>query len=918
MNRIGTLCTLLMLSSLAVGQSVWTPIGPAPIQDNVVLTNTPNATESGLVSDIAIDPSGNVDSVIYIAAGSGGVWKTQDGGQSWSPLTDFMPSLSIGAVALDFSNPQTVYAGTCVGAVTFVCPNGLGVGIYRSDNGGATWNVLNPNRIFTGISIKRIISPASGMILVATSQGLYKSRDYGQNFGNNSPSYNNGKPIAITLPSGSLSNGFISDLKSDTAIPGTIYAAVSGQGIFKSTDYGSSFPPLGEILASNRLPSTITSIGFVAFAQSTQPDNKTLYATVGVLAGQPLGPACSQLSQAQINNAPALAMFKSVDSGATWTRVQLGPEIVISLQQGYYDQTIGVDPQSAKLVYIGLRALFLSTDGGATGFRDLNQSQGFGCPNPTNQDNRIDIVGATGAQKAHSDQHAIAFSPRTHFAGFPTRVFTGNDGGFASTAFQGSVPGAKWQLLNNQLATALVYGLDVGRGSALNNSYSYAGLQDNGVIVKTPSQNGSNNWQVRTFNDANGSLNCCSVAVDPLQPLHAIAILDGCFSSTTNALNWVATSPCNSPKFPNGTNPLDIVTFDPNGGIAYSSAGPQLFQSKDSGNTFALMASFSRNITRISQVNSNTIWLGFYDGTLAVTNNALAGAGAVWTPHTVSGAPLNQPVSGIAIDPTSEATLVVVYPGFSQSADPPLHVFLSPDNGRTWNNISGTPNGGDNNLPDLPLNTVIIVPSTTPHTVVVGGDGGVMQSGDLGQTWQILGTQLPSVTVNALSLDASVTPPLLRAGTYGRSVFELSGPFPPQGCFVWILTCGHQATLLCDPLPDSETLVLEAHAPQDPPGQWTPAGFKSGSAQYPATIVYDGVIDPTDDEFQACSVFPPTVQSCSGSLPPLGCRTCVDVPHSAPDLTGCPGGPPKPPPPPPWRCVREGCQPKAGGGCLCQ
>ena len=547
-------------------------------------------------------------------------------------------------------------------------------------------------------------------------------------------------------------------------------------GVFKSIDFGSTFPASGEMLTSADLLPGVTSFSEVKFAQSTQPNNQTFYVTIAVTDGQPLGPPyCSTLPHSYV---PALAMFKSTNGGATWpTRIKVGADVTTSLQCCGYDQTIGVDPQDAKRVYIGLRGLFESSDGGESGFYDSSN----GCHAASNPNNRIDI------NKAHADQHAITFS--RHFTGPPpTRVFTGNDGGIASTAAQGSItPGSEFQLLNNGLATVLFYGMDIGRGSRAHDSYIYGAAQDNGISAKTPSQSGTNDWEFTCCGDGNG------VTVDHTNPLHAIGINDGCFSSTTSALNWSSpgATACNN-VFPAQTQALASVYFDPNGGTAYAYSGPQLFQSKGNGNTFLLMHTFPQNVTAMNQVKiePNTIWVGLYDGTVQVTQNAQQGAQSTWTARTIPGAPVGQAVTGIAIDPVSTNTVVVVYPGangydcpaFNRNCKRTKHVFLTSDGGPTWHNRSGTDRGSVyNDLPDLSLHAVVIVPYTSPHTIVVGSDAGVMQSADLGETWQVLGTGLPTVEVTALAFDPEVNPPVLRAATFGRSVFELPFyPDPPQ------------------------------------------------------------------------------------------------------------------------------------------
>src|SRR5271170_6938492 len=205
------LSLVAFLAIASVGQAqTWNQIGPAPI-DGSRYSTLPNATLSGTVTDIAIDPSGSVDSTIYVATAAGGVWKTTDGGSSWSSTSDSTPILFMGSVSLDPSNPSVVYAG--VGG-PWCCVSGGG--IYRSIDAADHWTLLNPNGIFTGVVINRIVLPASGTLVVATSNGLYKSIDGGSSFGNNAPNFDNGKSISITTPSGVISNGNISDLKIDT------------------------------------------------------------------------------------------------------------------------------------------------------------------------------------------------------------------------------------------------------------------------------------------------------------------------------------------------------------------------------------------------------------------------------------------------------------------------------------------------------------------------------------------------------------------------------------------------------------------------------------------------------------------------------------------------------------------------------
>ena len=174
---------------------IWRSIGPAPlyIESQVMWANPDGTTipdaafqgagpDSGEVTDIAIDPRGTADKNLYIATNDGGIWKTADDGSTWIPTMDSMPSLSMGAVAVDPANPQIVYAGTgnpFDGGGAFT----KGVGILRSIDGGQSWGIVDGgilDTIFAGMLINRIIVPAPGILLVATGNGLFRSVDGGQ------------------------------------------------------------------------------------------------------------------------------------------------------------------------------------------------------------------------------------------------------------------------------------------------------------------------------------------------------------------------------------------------------------------------------------------------------------------------------------------------------------------------------------------------------------------------------------------------------------------------------------------------------------------------------------------------------------------------------------------------------------------
>jgi hypothetical protein len=345
---------------------------------------------------------------------------------------------------------------------------------------------------------------------------------------------------------------------------------------------------------------------------------------------------------------------------------------------------------------------------------------------------------------------------------------------------------------------------------------------------------------------------------------------------------WIRCPSSCTGGFPANTPPLGFLRFDPNGGIAYATAATELFQSKGNGSTFSLIHTFPKNITAFAMVkgDKNTIWIGLNDGTVQKTHNALKGSSASWQPIAVTGAPAGQVVSGIAIDPSITQTVVVVYPGFSSSADPPQHVYMTITDGGAWKNISGTAGGGDNNLPDLPLYAVVIIGSTAPHTIVVGSDAGVLQTADLGNSWQVLGTGFPNVQVKALALDAGANPPLLRAATFGRSVFELQGscplcPAPPicQGS----TACSGIVSISCAGPDVGVTFDDCFHNTTAPPGSCV-AGYTGAT-----TVTAGGTA-----AWLASTTTPNLVEACTTTS---AGQTCTQI--ALPVPTSCPTPPPK-------------------------
>ena len=637
--------------SSAITGAQWVQYGPEPLRIDAEQNFQGTGPDAGMITELAIDPRGTTDQVVYQSNNDGGIWKTTDSGAHWTPMTDFMPSNSMGAVTLDAGNPSIVYAGT-----GNLFNNGFfnPTGVYRSVDAGQTWTNVAKS-VFGSRGINRMTSPAANVLLVATNNGLFKSIDGGTNFGT-APSFTNGSPVL---------NGSISDLHLDTTTANSVFASVNGSGIFQSTDGGSTW---GANLFTDTNGAPTANFNFISFSQSTSPNNQTIYASVGGGTACPAtGP---QPSGCNYNN-----LYVSTDGGANWTAQGTGAGSAFAAATGCqcgYDQTIGVDPNNANKVYIGFQRLLYSSNGGAGPFNAVS-------------DNKI-----------HWDEHAIVFSPATHPSlGPETRVWVGNDGGVARS----DDAGGTWDNLNETVSTNLFRGLDIGRGSPTNNIYAYTGTQDTGTIGHRPGDAGRD-WHLGI--DGDGGL----VAVDWCDPQHVIGTDNGGYSQTTNGGNtWGGGG-----GFPAGTSlaqpRLRPALRRPHAGqpdrllrrnhqsrrrAAADDPGQPLPQQRqrqqllDHEAVRLLERGPVARITAIatSPLDSNVVWVGFTDGTIQRTADALQGSSATWTPVTVTGSP-GTAISKIAIDPSNTQVAVATYEGFtaSQPGDDPDEARLPHDRQR--------------------------------------------------------------------------------------------------------------------------------------------------------------------------------------------------------------------------------------------
>ena len=340
----------------------WESIGPGNI--------------GGRLNAIAPDP---LDSgVIYTGGVNSGVWKTTNGGISWAPLTDDLPSLSLGALGVDPLNPDIVYAGT--GEENFIGQYGCkpyrsdqypGAGVFKSTDGGVTW--VQAGEFFSESIARIAIHPfGTDTLFVASVDGVFRSDDAGGSW-----------ELALS--------GIATDVHYDPESPSIIYAAIGRpdgdqeNGIYKSTDGGRTW----ERKASG-LPSP-TSMGRVRLALApSSPGNQWIYANLSYI-DDPLGVYLSTNGGESWDNKGIVAgdcyknatiadpldhlvaftggleLYKTTDGGESWDVLTQWWEDIYPYDQ----QNLAWGGDQATLYSVSDRGVFETTDGG-TNWIDLD------------------------------------------------------------------------------------------------------------------------------------------------------------------------------------------------------------------------------------------------------------------------------------------------------------------------------------------------------------------------------------------------------------------------------------------------------------------------------------------------------------------------------------------------------------------
>ncbi|MFN0167918.1 MAG: VPS10 domain-containing protein [Bryobacteraceae bacterium] len=683
------------------------------------------ANMGGRATDIEGVP-GNPD-IVYAGYGGSGLWKTSNGGHSWTPIFEKQSVYSIGDLALEPGNPDVIWVGT--GESNTRNSVSFGDGVYKSTDGGKTWKHMglreterisrvlvhptDPNTVYIG-ALGHSFGPND-------NRGVYMTTDGGKTWQ---------RTLHIDNQHG------VADMDIDAANPNTLFAAMwkferkpwthtSGSeqgGIFRSIDGGRTWEKL-----SKGLPKLMGRIG----VKSAPSNPKVVY----VIA------ECKQGT-----------LFRSGDGGDSFKKVSDKREIV---SRGFYYSDLRIDPRDENKVYAVASTLFVSIDGGKE-FKP--------------------IVNGT-----HIDYHSLWIDPKN-----PKRLWCANDGGIA----QSNDGGATWRPIyqmpvgqfyqvyaDNRLPFYWVMG-------GLQDNGSWAGPS----ATKEPAGILSDDWRMVQFGDGfymmnhpdnpdlylaesqGGSIARTDMrtreqqesSVQPLSPAGGPA------SAAKYRFNW------NSPIVPS-PHDKNTVYF----------AGNVLFRSRDFGKTWQSIspdlttndkekqkpaggpvwfdnstAEYHSTIISVAESprKPGQIWVGADDGRLHVSEDA----GASWKELTARvGVPKFSPVSHVEPSRVSDRT---AYAAFDRHMfdDFAAYVFKTADGGDTWTRISG-------DLPAAAYVHALREDPRNPSLLYAGTELGLYATSNGGRNWIPLKLKnLPPVAVHDIVVHPRENDLIL--ATHGRSI----------------------------------------------------------------------------------------------------------------------------------------------------
>ena len=672
---------------------------------------------------------------VFVGAASGGVWKSVNGGTTFTPVFDKQDVQSIGAIAVDPSNPKNVWVGT--GEAWMRNSVSVGDGIYKSTDGGENWTSMGLKD--SEHIAKILVDPKDSNTVYACAtghlwndndeRGVYKTTD-------------GGKSWRKVLAGANASTG-CGMLAMSPAEPGTLYASLwdfrrqgwtfrsggPGSGLFKSSDGGEHWTELDE-KSGKGLPAK--PWGRIALAVAPAKPN-VVYAMI---------------------ESKSSALYRSDDGGQTWTR---GDASQYMVWRPFYFANLIVDPKNEKKIFKPDLRLFLSVNGG----------QSF----------------SAVSSRAHGDFHDVWIDPEN-----PNVVYAGDDGGL----WRSEDGGTRWKHQLN-LPVSQFYHVSVDNADPY---HVYGGLQDNSSWVGDSSYPGgisNSRWENMYGGDGFWMFE------DTSDPDYIYAEAQGGEIGRVNRHTHEIRSLKPMPNYGEGKlrfNWNTPIHMSPNEkGTIYIGA-QFLFRSRDHGQSWERIspdlttndpekqkqeesggitvdnsaAEMHTSIYSISESpkNRQIIWVGTDDGNVQVTRDG----GKTWTNvvGNIPGLPKNSWVSTVEAGRFDEATAYATFDRHTYGDLTP-YAYKTTDYGKTWTSLDPAASGARGYA------HVIKEDSVSPNILFLGTEWGLWISIDGGQRWaQYKGSDFPAAAVRDIAVQARDSALVL--ATHGRGIWILDDISP--------------------------------------------------------------------------------------------------------------------------------------------